>query len=109
MRKTFLILPSAFFLLSASAFAELANTPKQVVYEVPKMMCGGCTGRVSKAIQFSSDSSGRTQPRKGVSDVHVTLDDHTARFTCDVKAGCDEGLIKKDLIRIQYPPKEVKE
>ncbi len=83
---------------SVSAFTQDVKTPAAVYFEVPKMMCGACTSRVKKAIES----------HVGTSDVRVTLEDHSAKFACDAKAGCDLEKIKKDLARIQYPAKEIK-
>ncbi len=95
--KRFLSTAFGIFTFSTMAIADESKVPGQIVYEVPKMMCGGCTGRVTKSIQS----------HKGVSDVHVSLDDHSAKFMCDTKAGCNEEQIKKDLARIQYPARSL--
>ena len=81
----------------ASANAQTSSGGSEITYQIPQMMCGSCTSRVTKSIQGHG----------GVSDVHVSLDDHTARFRCDAKAGCDEEKIRKDLSRIQYGPRKV--
>ncbi len=84
------------FIISLTGTFAYADSQK-IIFEVPKMMCGACTSRVTKSIES----------HPGVSDTKVSLDDHSAKFSCDAKAGCDLKKIKKDLSRIQYPAKQI--